>query len=243
MRRRKERSFGQSVALAAMGAVLLATLVVAALLARVGGPLTSSVRTPTGLGSSLRLPAGHRALKVGVVGDSLAYGYYASDPLKAWPAQLRTALQRYGAVSEEVDAGPGETAGEALVRAVPTGDDLVVVELGTNDVRRGLGASFAATYGSLLRRVVQESPRAVLLCLEPWGPQAQAAAYSATIDRLCRAAGGTAVPISGIYSAPGNRANAGVPFFDGTSRDDFHPDDHGHAAIAHLLVSMIHVTR
>jgi acyl-CoA thioesterase-1 len=242
MRRRSERSSRRSVALAAIGTVLLATLVVVFLLVRVGGPSMSSVRTPTGLGSNLfqlRLPAHHRAWKIGVVGDSLAYGYYASEPAKAWPSRLRTALERYGAVSEEVDAGPGETAGEALVRAVPGGDDLIVVELGTNDVKRHTGASFAATYRSLLRRLAQESPRAVLLCLEPWGPQAPVAAYSATIERLCREAGGKAASISGIYSTAANRAKAGVPFFDGTSHDDFHPDDQGHAAIAHLLVSMI----
>ena len=229
-----------------MGTVLLATLVVAFLLVGIGGPSTSAVRTPTGVGSNLlqlRLPTGHGDWRIGVVGDSLAYGYYASEPARAWPARLRIALQRHGAVSEEVDAGPGEAAGEALVRTVPRGDDLIVVELGTNDVKRHTGASFAATYGRLLRRLAHESPGAVLLCLEPWGPQAQVAEYSATIERLCRAAGGKAAPISGIYSAAANRAKAGVPFFDGTSHDDFHPDDQGHAAIAQLVVSMIHFTQ
>lgn len=74
-------------------------------------------------------------------GDSLTAGY-GLDAKDAFPAQLEAALRAKGYDVAVVNAGvSGETASQGLARlawSVPQDADAVIVELGANDMLRGL---------------------------------------------------------------------------------------------------------
>ena len=89
----------------------------------------------------LSVPAAARALHVVALGDSLTAGL-GLPPGQAFPDVLQAALRARGYDVEVANAGvSGETAGDGLARydwAVPDGTDALIVELGANDMLRGL---------------------------------------------------------------------------------------------------------
>ena len=97
------------------------------------------------LGAALALAfagqASARKLRLVVLGDSLAAGYGVA-PGKAFPDQLQAALSAKGWDVKVVNAGvSGDTAEDGLARydwAVPPDADALIVELGANDMLRGL---------------------------------------------------------------------------------------------------------
>jgi acyl-CoA thioesterase-1 len=97
-------------------------------------------------GALLGLPAGHaaaqeKALKIAVLGDSLSAGY-GLPAGAAFPARLQAALAAKGLPTEMVNAGvSGDTTSGGLDRldwSIPEGTQAVIVELGANDMLRGL---------------------------------------------------------------------------------------------------------
>src|SRR5271157_3437653 len=97
------------------------------------------------LAAVLALGVGERAsartLRLVVLGDSLTAGY-GLPPGKAFPDQLQAALGAKGWDVDVVNAGvSGDTAEDGLARydwAVPADADALIVELGANDMLRGL---------------------------------------------------------------------------------------------------------
>ncbi|MFS8036216.1 arylesterase [Xanthobacter sp. AM11] len=85
--------------------------------------------------------ASARAVRIVAFGDSLTAGY-GIPAAAAFPAQLEAALKARGLDVVVVNAGvSGETAPQGLARldwSVPPGTDAVIVELGANDMLRGL---------------------------------------------------------------------------------------------------------
>ncbi len=86
-------------------------------------------------------PASARTMKLVALGDSLTAGYGVA-PGKAFPDQLEAALKARGWDVTVVNAGvSGDTAEDGLARwdwAVPADADALIVELGANDMLRGL---------------------------------------------------------------------------------------------------------
>jgi acyl-CoA thioesterase I len=86
-------------------------------------------------------PAAERTIKVVALGDSLTAGYRLPASV-AFPMQLERALKAKGMAVEIANAGvSGDTASGGLARvdwSVPEGTDAVIVELGANDMLRGL---------------------------------------------------------------------------------------------------------
>jgi acyl-CoA thioesterase-1 len=86
-------------------------------------------------------PAQARALRLVVLGDSLTAGY-GLPPGKAFPDQLEAALRAKGWDVDVVNAAvSGDTAEDGLARydwAVPADVNALIVELGANDMLRGL---------------------------------------------------------------------------------------------------------
>jgi acyl-CoA thioesterase-1 len=86
-------------------------------------------------------PASARTLKLVALGDSLTAGY-GLPPGKAFPDQLEAALKARGFEVSVVNAGvSGDTADDGLARydwAVPPDANALIVELGANDMLRGL---------------------------------------------------------------------------------------------------------
>ncbi len=86
-------------------------------------------------------PAGARALRIVVLGDSLTAGL-GLPPGKAFPDRLQAALRAKGQDVDVVNAGvSGDTAADGLARyewAVPADAGALIVEFGANDMLRGL---------------------------------------------------------------------------------------------------------
>ena len=86
-------------------------------------------------------PASARTLSLVVLGDSLTAGY-GLPPGKAFPDQLQAALSARGWDVKVINAGvSGDTVEDGLARydwAVPGDADALIVELGANDMLRGL---------------------------------------------------------------------------------------------------------
>ncbi len=83
----------------------------------------------------------HKPLKIVAFGDSLTAGYLLPADA-AFPAVLEKALRKAGYDVSVVDAGvSGDTAEDGLARldwALADGADGVILELGANDMLRGL---------------------------------------------------------------------------------------------------------
>ena len=94
--------------------------------------------------------AAERPIKIVAFGDSLTAGFQIPASA-AFPAQLERALKAKGIATEIANAGvSGDTAAGGLARlewSVPQDADAVILELGANDMLRGLDP--AATRAAL----------------------------------------------------------------------------------------------
>jgi acyl-CoA thioesterase-1 len=85
--------------------------------------------------------AGDRSVRIVVLGDSLTAGLGLPAD-EAFPAKLERALKAKGLAIEVINAGvSGDTASGGLARldwSVPEGTDAVILELGANDMLRGI---------------------------------------------------------------------------------------------------------
>jgi acyl-CoA thioesterase I len=101
-------------------------------------------------------PARARTLHIVALGDSLTAGF-GLPPGQAFPEVLEKALQAKGYDADVANAGvSGDTAADGLARydwAVPEGTDALIVELGANDMLRGLDPAAAkAALAAILTR-------------------------------------------------------------------------------------------
>lgn len=86
-------------------------------------------------------PVAARTIRLVVLGDSLTAGL-GLPPGKAFPDRLQAALRARGWDVDVLNAGvSGDTAADGLARydwAVPANADALIIELGANDMLRGL---------------------------------------------------------------------------------------------------------
>jgi acyl-CoA thioesterase-1 len=97
-------------------------------------------------------------VKIVVLGDSLTAGYGLPADA-AFPVRLEQALKAKGLAVEVANAGvSGDTASGGLARldwSVPEGTDAVIVELGANDMLRGIDPKVTrAALEEIVRRLV-----------------------------------------------------------------------------------------
>jgi acyl-CoA thioesterase I len=120
-----------------------------------------------GLVSAVWAAPTDRPIRIVALGDSLTAGP-GLPANNTFPAKLRHALADKGFAVEVADAGvSGDTASGGLARlawSVPEGTDAVILELGANDMLRGLDPQ--VTRGALEQIVLQLTNRhiAVLIC-------------------------------------------------------------------------------
>jgi lysophospholipase L1-like esterase len=166
------------------------------------------------------------------VGDSLTVGFYASSPGKTYPAIVSAQLGRPG----RLVATGGVTASHFATRASYPKASVVVVELGTNDYEHQtpLGA-FDRAYEAVVAHVRRANPTAKLICVAVWSGSytnpgwTPSAKYDAKIRGDCT--GGKVANVTSAFDVASDRGPQGssTPF---GVRDQFHPNDAGHAAIA-----------
>jgi acyl-CoA thioesterase-1 len=111
--------------------------------------------------------ASARTVKIVAFGDSLVAGYRLPASA-AFPAQLEQALKNKGHAVEIVNAGvSGDTSADGLARldwSVPEGTDAVILELGANDMLRGIDPMATRTALENIIGRLKERRIEVLLC-------------------------------------------------------------------------------
>jgi acyl-CoA thioesterase I len=119
------------------------------------------------LASAGPVDAAERTIKLVAFGDSLTAGYQLAGAA-AFPVQLERALKGKGLAVEVANAGvSGDTTTAGLARldwSVPDGTDAVILELGANDMLRGIDPNIARdALGEIVRRLKARRIE-VLLC-------------------------------------------------------------------------------
>ena len=193
---------------------------------------------PTGV--AVQRPA-DRPLRVLFIGDSLMWGSFASDESLTYRALIEAALSEGGPVEPVLVGGPGERAAEATedLDEVTGPIDLVFVEIGANDSVAITPAEFAADYEALLGRVRLLAPEAGLVCDGVWNGLEHASDLDRELRPLCARHDGVVVPLSGLYIDETLRGPEGSEVPGGGVRDQFHPNDAGHAAIAEAMLEAL----
>lgn len=181
------------------------------------------------------------SLRLLVAGDSLADGYYASEPDRGFAPLLVEALSARASVTPVIVAVAGARAFRvaADVETTTLGVepfDLAVLEVGANDVGTSTIQDWRDGYVRLLAAVEATSPEAEVVCLGPWNAPRASRPYEAVVRRLCRSH--LYLGLSDLFATEGLRGTAGRDTGLGTS-DVFHPDDRGHAAIAQRIEDAI----
>jgi len=108
-----------------------------------------------------------RPIRIVALGDSLTAGL-GLPAAEAFPAKIQRALIAKGSAVEVSDAGvSGDTAAGGLARlgwSVPEGTDAVILELGANDMLRGIDPKQTrATIDQIVRQLTDRGI-AVLVC-------------------------------------------------------------------------------
>ncbi|MGD9988020.1 SGNH/GDSL hydrolase family protein [Pseudonocardia sp.] len=187
--------------------------------------------------------ASSQQLSLTVVGDSLDAGLYATTPQGGFHGLLVAELRTLAPVVDRPLSVVGGTSARALGNAqFPAGQDLYIIELGTNDVAEVDAGTFRDNYRRLLDRVLAASPQAHLLCVGVWRPEQISKRFDVIIKDTCETRGGVFRQLADLFDDAELRGPAGRAVFGGKS-DDFHPNDRGHKAIAERLEQAIVVQR
>lgn len=123
----------------------------------------------TSLGMAVKAqPAGTPSrVKIVALGDSLTAGYGLSDK-DGFVPRLQAALTAKGIAAEVVNAGvSGDTSSDGLARldwSVPQGTAAVIVELGANDMLRGIKPQITRDALDAILKRLSARHIAVLLC-------------------------------------------------------------------------------
>jgi acyl-CoA thioesterase-1 len=111
--------------------------------------------------------AAERTIKMVALGDSLTAGFQLPGSA-AFPVQLEQALRAKGLAVEVANAGvSGDTSSGGLARldwSVPEGTDAVILELGANDMLRGVDPKVTRDALSEIVRRLKARHIEVLLC-------------------------------------------------------------------------------
>jgi lysophospholipase L1-like esterase len=182
--------------------------------------------------------------RVMFVGASVTRGWFASSLSRAFPERVSAMLPtEQQDVLWTVLADPGAPVDVAERWQLRRNQDIVVVHVVSDDFLYGTPLrEYDMRYRTLLRRILDASPRARLVCLGDWGRIGAvnrlgtvAYSYDRVVDAACASHGGTYVPINQNYDVPGARGPSGRRTGFGIS-DDFHPNDFGHMLIAQTVM-------
>jgi acyl-CoA thioesterase I len=118
-------------------------------------------------GADIRPANAQPPAKIVALGDSLTAGYGLPDK-DGFVPRLQAALTAKGVAAEVANAGvSGDTVADGLARlswSVPQGTDAVIVELGANDMLRGLNPAVTRAGLDAILRQLSQRHIAVLLC-------------------------------------------------------------------------------
>ena len=138
------------------------------------------------IGVGMAGPAMARVPRILAFGDSLTSGFGLPQS-QSFPAQLQAALAEKGIEARVVNAGASnDTTGDGLARldwALAQKPDLVILELGANDMLRGIDPKIVrANLEAMLKKIKASGAKVLLagmLSAPNWGP-----GYRQEFDRL-----------------------------------------------------------
>lgn len=178
-----------------------------------------------------------------LLADSLGDGFAATKISRSYAVRVQSALAKRHPTTlvRATKMGLGRHRARS-VRAFPSGADLTIIELGTNDYAQTELSHFQRDYRHLVGMVYRASPHTRLLCLSVWqsplllkGPAGSPpGSYNEVIRHECRH--GRFVFISDLFPIDRLRGPAGLKTFSRKLSDTFHPNDEGHAAIAATIL-------
>ena len=172
-------------------------------------------------------------MKIVALGDSLTAGYGLPDK-DGFVPQLQATLTTNGRSVEIQNAGvSGDTASDGLARldwSVPQGTDAVIVELGANDMLRGINPEITRrALGTIVSRLT-ERHIAVLICgmraAPNLGPE-YGQAFERIYPELAAKYGALLYPffLDGVAAIPGM-----------TQHDGLHPNAEGVGVIVQRIL-------
>lgn len=185
-------------------------------LAACGGEADEAARAPEAAAKEAELPAipvmGPER-RILAFGDSLFAGY-GLDPAQSYPARLEAALRAKGVNAKIANAGvSGDTTAAGLQRLAFTLDaqgvkpDLFILELGGNDLLRGLSPEQTrANLGEMLAELKKRGIPVLLMGMRAppnYGPEYQAR-FDALYRDLAKEHGAALIPfwLEDIYREP-----------------------------------------
>ncbi len=182
-------------------------------------------------------PAGAEPLvKIVALGDSLTAGYGLPDK-DGFVPRLQAALAAKGIAATVANAGvSGDTASDGLSRldwSVPAGTNAVIVELGANDMLRGLKPEITrSALDAILQRLTARHIT-VLLCGMRAAPNL-GAEYGRAFDRIYPELAAKYGVLLYPFFLDGVAANPSL-----TQADGMHPDAQGVGVIVKLILPKV----
>src|SRR5580704_14536495 len=175
-------------------------------------------------------------VKIVALGDSLTAGYGLPDK-EGFVPQLQTTLTTNGLSVEIQNAGvSGDTASDGLARldwSVPQGTDAVIVELGANDMLRGINPDITRRALDTIVSRLTERHIAVLICgmraAPNLGPE-YGQAFARIYPELAAKYGAQLYPffLDGVAAVPGM-----------TQHDGLHPNAVGVGVIVQRILPKV----
>ena len=165
-----------------------------------------------------RLTHAKKALKITILGDSLTAGYGLSTP-ESFPAKLEAALLAQGTPAKVINAGvSGDTTRGGRSRlgwALADKPDIVVVQLGGNDMLRGIDPkSTRENLDAILKELGDKGVVAIIAGMRAapnLGPK-YVAAFDAIYPALAKKHGVTLYPffLDGVAMDPALNQSDGI---------------------------------
>ncbi|TSD96220.1 SGNH/GDSL hydrolase family protein [Gordonia rubripertincta] len=192
-------------------------------------------------------PSSHGGLRILYLGDSITRGSGASSYADSYRERITaTAKQAYPVTEQVVAQGGARLAEVAAVAAPVAAADIVVIQLGTNDLLAPPTPTdlFSRQYRDLMISVRQVNPTSAVICAGLWRPSSKARHYDRVIQDECSASRSRFVPLSDLFDNPELRGPVGREALgiDGHG-DSFHPNNRGHSEIAKRLTGTIRLER
>ena len=193
--------------------------------------------------------AGHQGplVRVLFVGASITSGLEQTSLADTYPGRVVGRLRERGLrVAWQERARAGAMVGDALTWPYPTGQQVIVVHLITNDFLRGTPIdAYQHRLHKVLGALRERSPQARLVCLGTWESpgfvnrgQVSLEVYDAAARQSCEREQGAFVPLDRIFATPGARGPLGQATPWGPT-DGWHPNDLGAQDIANAVLARI----
>lgn len=194
--------------------------------AQAGGAPQAYIRfTPSTAQARLLFLGGRITKDFFVSSRDLSYSALVADGVRedfdVQDVQRRTAEATSADGAETLDASAAD-------------EDLIVLEVGTSEVAPL--RPFITQYATMVQQIRAARADSAIVCLGLWGGAGNP--YDIEIARTCRRNGGIFVELSDLYERNAFRGPIGTLTPAGT-RDNFHPNDGGHAAIANRILDAL----